>query len=269
MVNKLFKHEIAYYLKRLLPFYIILTSVAFFSRVLQIFEIDSFIYDIILGSSTVTYVVMNIAVLAAVTINAVVRYYKNLFTREGYLSFTLPVTAAQHILVKLSTAILFLFITLIDMIISFAIFTAGEVFSEVIKAVDYLYNSYSTALGAHGVFYIIEVIVLFLVYCVFGLLVYYTCITIGQLAKKNRIASAFGVYLIFYLIEQAIGTLFVILISAFSMSERWIAFTEYIVENIYTFVHIGFIGTAVIFAVLSLVLYLIDSHIIIKKFNLE
>ena len=47
MVNKLFKHEIAFYFKRLLPFYIILLSVAVFSRLIQNFEVDFFVYDII------------------------------------------------------------------------------------------------------------------------------------------------------------------------------------------------------------------------------
>ncbi len=269
MVKKLFKHEIAFYFKRLLPFYIILLSVAVFSRFLQNFEVDFFVYDIIYGSSIVTYFIMNFAVLAAVIVNAIVRFYKNLFTREGYLSFTLPVTATNHIFVKLLTAMLFSAITTVIMFISFIFFSFGDLFAEFCKAFSYLLKNAVKSIGIDAVFYIIEFVLLLIVSFASTLFVYYTCITIGQLAKKNRIAAAFGVYLIFYLIEQAIGTILVIIFSAVSLSENWNNIAQYIMDNIKTFAHIGLVGLIITSLVSSFILFIIDRHIITKRLNLE
>ncbi|MEE0839992.1 MAG: hypothetical protein U0L72_05505 [Acutalibacteraceae bacterium] len=269
MVNKLFKYEIAFYFKRLLPFYIILLSVAVFSRLIQNFEVDFFVYDIIYGSSIITYVIMNFVALGAVIINAIVRFYKNLFTNQGYLSFTLPVTPTQHIFVKLLTAMLFSFITLLLMFIAFMAFTAGELFTEICKAALYLLKKFTAIAGANTFFYIFEFVLLLIVAFATTLFIYYTCITIGQLAKKNRIAAAFGVYLIFYLIEQAIGTVFMIVFSAVSLSDKLTDITNYIVNNIKTFAHIGLIGLTVSYLIGSLILFFIDRHIITKRLNLE
>lgn len=269
MVKKLFKHEISFYFKRLLPFYIILLSIAVFSRFIQNFEVDFFVYDIIYGSSIITYFIMNFAALAAVMINAVVRFYKNLFTNEGYLSFTLPVTATQHIFVKLLTAMLFSGITFLIMLVAFMFFSLGDLFTEVCKAVAYLIKNLVNTVGVDAVFYIIEFVLLLIASYGFTLFIYYTCITIGQLAKKNRIAAAFGVYLIFYLIEQAVGTIIMIIFSAVSLSDYWSNIADYIIDNIRSFAHIGLVGLILSSLVGSLILFIIDRHIITKRLNLE
>ena len=49
--------------------------------------------------------IVGLSVLSVVVV--VVRFYQNLISDEGYLSFTLPVTAAQHIAAKLAAGILF------------------------------------------------------------------------------------------------------------------------------------------------------------------
>lgn len=49
--------------------------------------------------------VVGLSVLSVVVV--IVRFYRNLIADEGYLSFTLPVTAAQHIAAKLAAGILF------------------------------------------------------------------------------------------------------------------------------------------------------------------
>ena len=47
---------------------------------------------------------------------------------------------------------------------------------------------------ANGLFYIIEVLLLILVAIICGYLLIYACISIGQLARKNKILAAVGVY---------------------------------------------------------------------------
>ena len=48
----------------------------------------------------------------------IVRFYKNLFTGEGYLSFTLPVTPGQQLFTKALVSFLFSVITIIVILVS-------------------------------------------------------------------------------------------------------------------------------------------------------
>ncbi len=141
MVKKLFKHECLYYLRVLLPVYIILLAVAALGRGVQFFENDSTIYGIIQGSTIFVFVVALVAAFAAALVMGVLRYYRNMFTAEGYLTLTLPATPTQHLLVKMLTATLFQLITMVVMALAAAVIMAGDVLTEVVKAGVYQVGS--------------------------------------------------------------------------------------------------------------------------------
>ena len=122
MVKKLLKYEILAYLRVWLPVELILLAVATFARLLQFLESDQVIYEIAISLITIMYIGCISASIVFTYIFAFIRYYKNLFTSEGYLSFTLPVTPAQHIWVKLLTSVLFTVGSAVVAIISFMIF---------------------------------------------------------------------------------------------------------------------------------------------------
>ena len=73
---------------------------------------------------------LNLAVVLGV-----IRFYKNLFTKEGYLTFTLPVTSTQHILVKSTTAVLVQIVSIIAIMLSFYVFTFPKFKDKDIAAV--------------------------------------------------------------------------------------------------------------------------------------
>ena len=64
--------------------------------------------------------------LAFPFVYSVIRFYRNLFTGEGYLSFTLPVTPANHLWVKVVTAVSFSLLSVLVAALSGVIITAGE-----------------------------------------------------------------------------------------------------------------------------------------------
>lgn len=269
MVKKLFKYEIFYYVKRLLPFYIVLLSVSAFTRIIELFERDALVFDIVYTSSIIAYVVALIASVTAPFILAIMRFYKNLYTAEGYLSFTLPVTPTQHIFVKTATAMLFDVISLALTILSIVIISLGDLGYEIGEAIKYLFRIYFEKLEVHGGFYIAEVVILLFIASLFSLFVFYTCITVGQLAKKNRVAASVGVYFGFYLIEQIIGTICVILVAVVSEQEWWLRFIEKVIKEIKTYIHIGLLGYIVILAVIGTGFFFINRRIMRKKLNLE
>lgn len=271
MVKKLLKHEFSFYLKITLLVDIILFSIALFTRIVQFFESESVIYSIINFSSIAALVVAMAVALVLTTVMIVVRFYSNMYSREGYLSFTLPVTNAQHIFSKLICAVAFEFLTYLAVFIAGIIATAGDVCAEIFKAVFYLSGKYFEFTGIHGGLYIFEFLLLLLVSAASGCLLLYTCMTIGQLAKKGRIIMSIVVYYIYTVIIQVISTSMSILFSVATYKEWPILnrIGEFVLNHPFASVHIFLITLIVFTLILAVVFYAITHKIMSKKLNLE
>ncbi len=269
MVKKLFKHECFALGRVLLLVQGILLAVALSTRVIQFFEADHFAYNMVLVLAVIVLVIANLVNLMAPLVMGVVRYYKNLFTAEGYLSFTLPVTPAQHLFVKLSATLVFQLLAVCVSLVSVVIATAGEVLSEIGLAVQYLLNHLNIVAQGHTVLFVIEWIVLCAVVFLSQLLLYYGCISIGQLSrKKNRVLAAVGVYFGYYVIVQIISTVFTIVMGIISDNMEIADYVSTAQETIAA-IHIGLCGLIVWTLIVSAVYFLISHTIMRKKLNLE
>lgn len=269
MVRKLYKHEFKAWLRVMSVIFGITLAIAAVFRIIQIFESDSIYYNIIEGSAIFMYVIALLVCLAAPTVFGVVRFYRNLFTGEGYLSFTLPVTPANHLGVKVTTAVTFSFMSVLVCIASGMIVTFGEVFTEICKAADYLIKLIPEDISGHLIGYCVE----FLIFLVVALFVEYlfldTCICIGQLFRKNRVLAAVGVYFGFYVLTQILGTVFGVVMVVLEETGMLDGLYVMIGAHPRETIHIAFCGMIVLYAFLALVYYLICHRIIHKKLNLE
>ncbi len=268
MVKKLFKHEFFALGRVLFLVQGILLVISAFARMLQFFESDQIAYDIIFGFTVFFLVIANVVNLAVPLIMGVVRYYKNLFTAEGYLSFTLPITPAQHLLVKLFATLVFQIFAVCVSILSVVIATAGEVLREIWLAAQYLLNQLNAVAEGHVVLFAMELLVLCVVVFLSELLLYYGCISIGQLFRKNRVLAAVGVYFAYYVILQIISTVFTVVIGIVGSN---VDAAEYIptVQEVVAAIHVGLCGLIVWTLIVSTVYFLISHTIMRKKLNLE
>ncbi len=269
MVKKLFKHEILSYTRNLFPIYLIVLVISALTRFIYIFESDKTAFGIVSGSSVVALVVGCVVCLLMTYVYIITRFYKNLFSNEGYLSFTLPVTPAQHIGVKLLVGVGLVFCSVLVVLLAIVISTAGEVTVELFKSVGYLVNLIKRELVNHFAFYVIEIAFMIILSIFQSILLIYTCISIGQLSRKNRVLAAVGVYFIYYIIVQVFSTIFLVVLSALSATDFYARIMKWISVNQFAFVHIMFCVSIVLSAVLILVYYFITHHIIKKKLNLE
>ncbi len=277
MVKKLFKHEITYYVRSMLPIYGILLAIAAVSRVIQFFEADNTVYNTLNIISILTYVLGIIAVFAMTMVFTITRYYRNLFTSEGYLSFTLPVTPTQHILTKLSTAVIVHAASLIVVLISACIITAGDVLIEVGNAIRYIIDLIPERLAftfkettaaqwqVNIWLFAIEFILLLIAAVIYQMLLYYGCITVGQMFSKNRILAAVGVYFGYYMVTQAIGTVFVIV----SQFLPWEGLSLIFLDAPIACLHWLILGSLLLNLLISAALFLVSHLIIRRKLNLE
>lgn len=269
MVSKLYKHECYALARVLFPVQIILLAVSTMARLLQLLEVDHWAYELVFGSAVFFLVIANVVNLVFPLIFGIIRYYKNLFTTEGYLSFTLPVSPAQHLFVKLTATLTFGAIAVVASVLSLAIATAGEVFLEILKAAGYLLDMLADVAEGHLALYIVEIVVLLIVSFCSELLLFYTCISIGQLARKNRVLAAVGVYFIYYVITQVLGTVLSVVVIAVSETTLFEAIGTFFMEHTITAIHLLLCGWALLSLFFAGLWFLISHTIIRKKLNLE
>ena len=242
---------------------------AAFHRILQFFETDSTYYNIVNGSAIFLFVVALLVCLAAPIIFGIVRFYKNLFTGEGYLTFTLPVKTTTHLLVKSTTTLVFCIAAVAICLLAGCLITAGEVLVELCKAAAYLWNQIPDKYVGHLFGYIAEGCLLLLVATFSTILLYNFCLCIGQLAKKNRIMLSVGAYFGYYVCTQILGTILVIVISVMNANGALDRYYQFFDKHPLATVHI-FMGVGIVwFALLGLVFWLVSQFILRKKLNME
>ncbi len=270
MVKKLFKHEFSAYLRLCVPVYIILLSIGLMGRIIQCFESESTSYFIMRGSSIAALSISAVVALVLTEIFCIVRFYKNLFTGEGYLSFTLPVTPAQHVLVKFVVALCVNIATLVMVGLSVVVFTMGEWLSELWKAGIYLLKQLALRIEiGHFIAYTFEFAVLFVFMLGMSILLYYMCISLGQTAKKNRVLAAVGVYFLLYILTQIVSTFGTIFVSVFHEELGLDRLLELAAMHPYTAVHVVLIGLIILSVVFSGIYFAVTHYVLHKKLNLE
>ena len=129
-----------------------------------------------------------------------VRFYKNFFTDEGYLTFTLPVTRAQLLNSKLITGVVTLFVTgliytaeiIIVLLVGFSdTISLSEIWQTLGEGINYLWAN----AGGYLIVYALEMIIGFLLLTVFSTLFLFCCITFASIiTKKAKVLVAIGVY---------------------------------------------------------------------------
>ena len=154
--------------------------------------------------ATIGLVLIVLSFFAFIIMNALlvyIRFYKHLFSDEGYLTFTLPVKRNQILASKLLSGGLATFFTAIITAINSAI-----IFLITFKK-DFFYQgwkkdfdiSVNRLIANHGIFNLVieslEIVLIFILSIILITLFTYLCITIGAIiSKKAKLASVIGIY---------------------------------------------------------------------------
>ena len=219
MLNKLIKRDIRAMSKLMLPLLgLILLEFLLLGTILGIFvrnnSMESIVY--ILGALGSGVLIMGIiGCNTALQILIFVRYYKNFFTDEGYLSFTLPATSTQHLCSKAITAIIWTVAITFSNII--ALFLAGLLFT-VISKVDVMpffeqlsvffnqfFSEYFSNLEISAVGVIILSVVTTCLKGLSSLFMMYFVITVGGLSRNNGLIKGIGIYILFNMLASVIN----------------------------------------------------------------
>ena len=148
MLKKLFKYEWKAFWKvptAINVFLGIITFIGIISLASPFWELDMRGIEIMLGLAVFFYILAIAAGSIGVVIAITARYYRNIYTDEGYLTNTLPVTARQIILSKLFTGVIWSLITgaVVSISIFSLIYTAALSYSDT----DIFMNFYMVSLN--------------------------------------------------------------------------------------------------------------------------
>ena len=272
MVKKLLKYEFTAMLRKQLPLILIVLGTAALNRILQFFESGHSTYQILFWSSAVLLAVSCVVLTAGTLWIIVSRFYKNMYTNEGYLTLSLPVTADQHLFCKLLTAVCCSVIAVLTCMLAASLAMVWDMLWEVVKAGRYLFRQAAGVIGkGHLSMYTLEFAIAMILNSCKTILVLYACVSLGQLGKKNknRPARAVGFFFIYYFAVQALGTIIVIIFAVLELSGVLEAVGEWIAHHARAFIHLLLCFGILWSAGFSVLYYWICRHVLTKKLNLE
>ena len=193
MVGKLIKHELYSTMRIAVIPAVVMVLLAILSRIM-----------LATSSLSLTIIILMFyifAVLATVLIGfyfGIYSFYQSLFTGNGYLTLSLPVTPDQLIWSKLISAITVMFASIIVCILSALIFFIGiptETLQEIREDLDFFSYVFSEIISDEPLF-IFELILWGIIAIPMSFLIFYAVMSIGQLfTVKNRKGIAIGLYI--------------------------------------------------------------------------
>lgn len=264
MLKKLYKHEFYSLFRNILPIYAALLGFSLLSRLSSLIESSNTVVSIFKGLSNTIYVFSIIALFVVGMVIVVTRFYKNLLSHEGYLTFTLPFSATQHIVCKLICGAVVMTINFIMMIISVAILLTGTgAGKEIVRVLFEAFNMASDYYSRGQVIGFILQLALMLLLSLFqSILMFYASMAIGQ-QFKNKIGASVVAYICLSSAVQVITTL--VMIPAMFVN------ADLFIDQPTTLGDIQlFFGAIMLFGlVLSAVYFFITRHFLTKKLNLE
>ena len=270
MVKKLLKHEFMYYVRTFGLFLPIVLVIGVMARVFRLFDNGDTINDIMIFSSSAMLVISCAALVLMSNVVGIVRFYKNLFTAEGYLSFTLPVTNGEHIFVKLLASLVCQTVCFLVAVAAGAIALSGDLMESLWRDASAMMGIIWEGIGpGHCIGYCLEMVLLMVLSGVANMLLFYACITVGQTAKKNRIVMAVAAYFVYYVATQIFATVLTVVLAVLGMTEALNGIGEWVACHPLASFHIYLCGIAVFTAGLSALFWVVTQKIMTKKLNLE
>lgn len=209
-----------------------------------------------------------------ITIYLGVRYYKSMFTDEGYLTHTLPVSARELLLNKVITMSAWSLIATAGVIVSLAIFGGVAVLAlkplnsefarDVMRALAELPELFSDPALAGFQGFCASLLLMMLTSVFSGTMILIGAITLGQMVRKHRILGAIGAYFAINTVVQMVNTMVMMPMTFGSMNNIWWDMDSPfpIFTGFYTVMSLVFVAVAV-------GLYFLCEYLIKRQLELE
>lgn len=275
MLGKLIKHETRATSRIFLPLYGALLILTIFTKLVMAIGAPDFfseaasnnnnVAEIILGISFTLYFVLIIGICVMTLVMIIQRFYKNLFTDEGYLMFSLPVKTWELVLSKLLVGMIWSAVCTVMIVLTFFIFSLGA-FSmmELSQTIRSAYSMFYLQTGMELNLFMAELIIFILVETVASILMIYVSIAIGQLFNQHRIVAAFGAYIVITIAMQIIMSI-AMAVFAIGNLENMVLNGSEAMKTVQWLIN----GSTALNVVLGIGFYYVTHTIMKKRLNLE
>lgn len=271
MLNKLLKYELKATARWFLPLYIALIVLTLLNKLTMVIELPDFmVFNILKVLLIIFYVIIIIFTSIATLILLVVRFYKNLFTDEGYLTHTLPVKPGTQLNCKILSGCIWTVSSFFMQIISLFILFVGEgLFSEVadvfIEMGAFLKDA---GLLDNAIITLVVFAVTLLISVFYSLLMMYCSVSVGSLFSQHKIIGAIVVYFIINFIIQLLSMV-LMLVGINSPFSYDITTVEDFSVEIFNIMNIMMIISCALTMICNAIFYFLSHFVISKKLNLD
>ena len=194
---------------------------------------------------------------------AVIRYYKALFTDEGYLNMVLPVKPATMFNSKILSAIIWSLISgatmVVALIVSFVVpiaFYDVSILLDIAEALSILANYFAADVPEVGI--IVINLINYVLYAFESVFVIITAITLGGvIIKKHKVLGAIGFYFVITFLQESVLGIFTFFTSL-SLSTHGAAGAM-----------AASVFNLVVTVLVMVAMYIINYYILNRKFNIE
>lgn len=266
MLGKLIKYEWKACARVCLPLYLVALATALIARLMGTESAQDVVGGIGLVITGTVYFGIIIAMFVVTFVILIQRFYKSLLGDEGYLMFTLPVTVSQHIWAKTIIAFVMNLLCGLAAFLSIAILAAN---TEIIGFFQEFFDEVAFYLRGNPdvILIILEFLLLWILSSVSGIMYIYLCISVGHLAKKNRVAMAVGAYFGISILQQIIMA-FISSFDRYGLTGNLLAQINRLGSDVFNY-HPLLLGSAVIDFIYIAIYFLVIRYILTNKLNLD
>lgn len=274
MLGKLTKFEFCAVTKVLLlinAFTVLLTVIGCLTFASPLWEFDS-PYTVMLGmSSVIVYYIAIIAISLFACVYLAVRFYKNLYTDEGYLMHTLPVTPRELILSKAITAFCWMMITTLLILFSvcaiflsaylkFGVEELGDLSEMYFSLNEFVVEVYGMSLTGFCVYMIFSLVIGSLS----GIFTIYASISLGQLFNRHKVLGSILCYIGIYFAMQILTMIVMI-----PYCVKLFSFDYFADSSMGLYMKYKLFSTMILSGIAAIVCYYITEMMMKKKLNLD
>ena len=285
MLGKLIKHEFKAVNRLMIPMHLGLILVTIVGRFYVQFAVNRWPSSAIDGYFTynvwenlINFTLVSFYVIALIAIYAITNLYllvlrprKNLFTDEGYLTHTLPVSASEHIFSKLLVAAVWQLIDGLMLILSVIGMFANQDFFEGVATVwPEMVESFPYVFGVSAGIGMPLFLLMALMDMLSSILIIYMCLAIGHSFNSYRILASIGVYAGVSMMTNLLSSAFMALfgmntygpsISMFLVSSSAVSATDYFWST--------FWFNSILAVIMGVGAFLTANYFMSKRLNLE
>lgn len=279
MLGKLIKHDFLSNARFLGPVYLVILVIAFIGRALLWLSTRKVIMDgaapalgnvinILSSLMTLVFFLAPFIILFMAGFYVIYRFYKNIFTDEGYLMNTLPTRPVSLVFSKLLTALIWMLISMVFAALSWYIALGNveglrDIISQIGDTIAGLIannkNLLKEELGVPLGVFAVEIVFFLLCWFARFTISWYFAIAVGQLISKNhKVLGAIGSYIGLTIVSYIFSTAYLrVLNGAVAGATNGVA------------IQATMLGNAVLFLIITGLLYWATTSIMKNRLNLD